>query len=79
MSENVWCRPATRFRVIIDVGRCKGCGLCVAHCPKELLCFETALNALGYRPVVFRDDGSCTGCGNCYHMCPECIVRVERV
>lgn len=58
---------------------CKGCGLCVNACPKEILKIDTdQINAKGYSPAVMTDQNSCIGCAFCATMCPDCIITVER-
>ncbi len=58
---------------------CKGCGLCVNACPKEILKIDTdKINAKGYSPAVMTDQNSCIGCAFCATMCPDCIITVER-
>lgn len=58
---------------------CKGCGLCVNACPKEILKIDTdKINAKGYSPAVMTDQKSCIGCAFCATMCPDCIITVER-
>ena len=49
---------------------CKGCGRCVASCPKEVLCLSESLNERGYHYVEYAGKG-CIGCGNCFYSCPE--------
>ena len=34
--------------------RCKGCGLCIALCPKHILALDTSANVKGYRPAISR-------------------------
>ena len=64
---------------LIDATACKGCGLCVAACPKMIMVLdEQHLNAKGYPPAVLIDVSACTGCASCAIMCPECAIVVER-
>jgi len=49
---------------------CKGCGLCIAHCPSEVIEFTSSFNELGYRFATYKGEG-CTGCGICFYSCPE--------
>ncbi len=66
-------------RTQIDARVCKGCGLCVHACPKQILQLdEQHLNPKGYPPAVVTDQGACTGCAACAVMCPECAITVER-
>ena len=63
-------------RVSIDIERCKGCGLCVWACSKDVLemGFERT-NAKGYYyPVVVGDD--CSACAQCGIVCPDVCIGV---
>ncbi len=58
---------------------CKGCGLCVDACPKNLLCLAPdKINKKGHHPVEITDQNACIGCAFCATMCPDCIIKVER-
>ena len=58
---------------------CKGCGLCVAFCPKGLLVLaQDKINAKGHHPAEITDQEKCIGCAFCATMCPDCIIKVER-
>ena len=77
-------------RIIIDTERCKGCGLCVAVCPKNCIVISSSSNKNGYfpaqpvpadrRPVESVVEGAnntdCTGCANCAIICPEAAIEV---
>ena len=68
-----------RGMVIIDEDRCKGCGLCVPVCPKEILQMaEDRFNAKGYRPVEVVAPEACTGCAMCATICPDVVFTVYR-
>ncbi len=49
---------------------CKGCTLCIAACPREVLVQGTSLNRQGYYAVTYKGSG-CSGCGICFYVCPE--------
>jgi len=58
--------------------RCKGCGLCVEVCPKDLLRISSEINASGYPVVQIKDMEACTGCSLCAEMCPDLVITVYR-
>jgi 2-oxoglutarate ferredoxin oxidoreductase subunit delta len=59
-----------RGTVDIEPDLCKGCGLCIAMCPSDLLVRSEHLNRLGYRYAEYVGHG-CNGCAVCFHACPE--------
>ena len=66
--------------VTIDEARCKGCGLCVSTCPKEVLRLaEGRFNAKGYRPVEKANPEACNGCAMCATICPDVVFTVYRL
>lgn len=65
--------------VIVDVDRCKGCGLCTHVCPSEILALSAdSFNAKGYHPVVVTDMDQCIGCAACAIICPDVVFTVYR-
>ncbi|HEX9016759.1 MAG TPA: 4Fe-4S dicluster domain-containing protein [Chloroflexota bacterium] len=69
----------------IDQERCKGCELCEAVCPRQLIATSDRINRLGYRPAEFRQQGEvdgkwkgCTGCAVCGLICPDTAISVFR-
>lgn len=66
-------------RLTFEEELCKGCGLCVAACPKHILeLSNTHLNQKGYAPVRLTRPDECIGCAACATMCPDCVITVER-
>ena len=49
----------------IQTNRCKGCGICVAFCPKQVL----AVNELEKVEVI--NAKACIQCRQCEMRCPE--------
>jgi len=61
----------------IAVDRCKGCGLCVSICPKDVLVLDVSMvNQLGYHPVRLTDAATCTSCALCARICPDSVFAV---
>ena len=60
--------PVPRLEVVSSL--CKGCGLCIEHCPPKVIEFSDKFNDMGYKYAMYKGDG-CTGCGVCFYCCPE--------
>jgi len=56
---------------------CKGCGLCVPACPKEMLYLSDAVDRRGVHVVAVRAEIDCTGCCNCATVCPDAALEIE--
>ncbi|HBX69889.1 MAG TPA: 4Fe-4S ferredoxin [Chloroflexi bacterium] len=57
---------------------CKGCELCVAACPQNVLALDLdQLTPKGYHPARLITAG-CTGCNICAIVCPDAAITVYR-
>ena len=55
---------------VIRGEECKGCGRCIAACPKQVLRFRVGVNSRGYKVAEYVGAG-CIGCCLCFYTCPE--------
>jgi 2-oxoglutarate ferredoxin oxidoreductase subunit delta len=67
------CR-ALAGKVIIIEDRCKGCGFCVAYCPRGVLGMSPSFNRRGYHPPSVKDEAKCVNCHFCEVLCPEFAI-----
>jgi 2-oxoglutarate ferredoxin oxidoreductase subunit delta len=65
-------------KIIIDAALCKGCGYCIAFCPKSVIRASQTMNAKGYAFAEPDPEKSCTGCATCAVVCPEAAIEVYR-
>ena len=70
-------RPRGTIRIDREV--CKGCSLCVAACPFEIIALDKeGHNRKGFHPAVLTDEERCTGCTLCALVCPDVCIEVFR-
>ena len=67
------------IKLIINQERCKACGLCSVHCPKDNLKNSDQMNEAGYHYIVQSEEEACTGCGLCALMCPDVAIEIYRI
>ena len=56
--------------IFVNDAWCKGCGICVEVCPKDILGLDGR-----DKPVVLNGD-ECTGCLRCELLCPDFAMLV---
>ncbi len=59
----------TVTEIRIDHGRCKGCEICVAFCPKDVL-------AMKEQKSIVVDLPACIACELCVLRCPDFAVEL---
>ena len=64
--------------IIVDRERCKGCEVCVASCPFDVLRLATEVNSRGYNYAEMAEPDKCTGCASCSIICPDSCITVYR-
>jgi len=71
-------KSARQARPTIDDEECKGCGRCVAACPRKALRLRKSINRRGILSAEYVGSG-CTGCEICFYNCPEFYaLKVEK-
>jgi 2-oxoglutarate ferredoxin oxidoreductase subunit delta len=68
-----------KYEHMVDKNRCKGCGLCVAVCPKNVLELSDEVNAMGYFPVYQARPEDCVYCTTCCIMCPDVAITISKM
>jgi len=65
-------------KVVFAEERCKGCGLCIDVCPKNIIKLADRINSHGYHPAEVEDQEACISCGMCAMMCPDVVIEVYK-
>ncbi|UCF08851.1 MAG: 4Fe-4S dicluster domain-containing protein [Thermoplasmata archaeon] len=63
----------------IEEERCKGCGLCVAVCPKKVLEISGEVSPKGYFPAYQARPEDCVFCTTCCLMCPDVAITIIEI
>ncbi len=64
--------------ITVDTEKCKGCAVCVAACPFDVIALSREVNGKGYPYAVKAHPDACTGCTNCAVVCPDSCITVYR-
>ena len=64
------------YKYLMDSEKCKGCGLCVAFCPKKVLEISSQTNTKGYYPARQGRPEECIQCATCCLVCPEVAISI---
>ena len=67
------------YEHVVDREVCKGCGLCVAACPKGVLEIGKEMNTKGYFPAVQVRPEDCVFCAICCTMCPDVAITINEI
>ena len=65
--------------IVVDTEKCKGCEICLAACPTDVIALSREVNGKGYHFAYMADPDSCTGCANCGLVCPDGVISVYRI
>jgi len=67
------------YEHLVDKDRCKGCGLCVTVCPKNVLEIAKEMNPKGYFPAYQARPEDCIFCAICCTMCPDVAIAINDI
>lgn len=68
-----------RGAIVVNTDRCKGCALCVAACPKDVIALACKkVNVHGYPFVEVMNPDDCIGCASCGIVCPDGCITVYK-
>lgn len=70
---------AIKGAVVVDIEKCKGCGVCTENCPTDTIALAKQVNSKGYNYMEMVNPDNCTGCTNCAIVCPDAVITVYRV
>ena len=65
--------------IVVNIESCKGCNLCVAACPSNVLELSIEANSKGYNFSTMVIPESCVGCAACALVCPDACITVYKV
>jgi len=57
-------------KIHLQTKRCKGCGVCVAFCPRNVLKVVSG-------KVQVVDEDACIACRMCEKICPDYVIYLE--
>ncbi|MCT4663517.1 MAG: 4Fe-4S binding protein [Tissierellales bacterium] len=59
-------------KLVVRKDWCKGCGICVAFCPKKVLTIDK-------EKVCIANETDCIKCGLCEKRCPDYAIYLEEM
>ena len=57
-------------KLVVNTAWCKGCGICAAFCPREVL-------AVVHGKIVAANPDQCIHCGQCELRCPDYAIYID--
>ncbi|MEM0050727.1 MAG: 4Fe-4S binding protein [Candidatus Bathyarchaeia archaeon] len=66
-----------RVEICILKDLCKGCGLCIHYCPRNVLEWSDEINVMGVHPPKVVNKEECTLCNFCSLICPDLAIFIK--
>ena len=64
--------------IVVDIEKCKGCGVCIVDCPNDVIELSDNVNGKGFHYLYMKNPDACIGCSNCAIVCPDGVITVYR-
>ena len=74
MADSTATAAKRKYKVKINLDWCKGCGICITLCPKNILIAEGI-----DQKVRVTDESLCIGCDMCEIHCPDFAIETAPV
>jgi len=65
-------------RVKLNQKWCKGCGLCIEICPKNVYDRESKVSPKGFREIIIKNPDLCNQCQLCELLCPDLAITIQK-
>lgn len=65
------------MKISVDPIRCKGCGICISVCPKQVYSYSKNRNSYGTAIPEPAKLNECISCRLCERFCPDGAINVE--
>jgi len=56
---------------------CKGCGLCIEICPKNVYDRGNKVSTKGFKEIIVKNPDACNQCQLCELLCPDLAITIE--
>ena len=64
------------YRLNLNPAYCKGCGICVEACPKNVIKSSGRIDSKGHLLPQAGDMKRCSGCRLCELVCPDFAIAL---
>lgn len=64
------------YRLNLNPAYCKGCGICIEACPKNVIKSSEQIDPKGHRLPHPDDMERCSGCRICELVCPDFAIAL---